>query len=122
MRSNGVSTVHHPFFGAVHRPSVVAVPNSHRATTTGSSHSSLAATSAAVAVLLLVGAWSGRGKPSRVRRRDITIEQVAYRMFARNVADYAHPAMVELAWADPDVRAFWVSEAEAVASDLRQRS
>ncbi len=48
-------------------------------------------------------------------------ERVAYAMFTRNVADYAEPAMIELAWADPDIRAFWVAEAEAVAADLRRR-
>jgi MFS family permease len=52
------------------------------------------------------------------RRPNMTTEQVAYRMFARNVIDYAHPAMIELAWADPDVRAFWLAEAEAITNDL----
>lgn len=48
----------------------------------------------------------------------ITTEHVAYRMFIRNVADYAEPALAELAWLDPDIRAFWIQQAEAVASDL----
>lgn len=41
-------------------------------------------------------------------------------MFARNVIDYAHPRVIELAWADPDVRAFWLAEAEAIINDLHQ--
>ncbi len=44
-------------------------------------------------------------------------EEVAYRMFVRDVASYAHPAMIELAWVDPEVRAFWIREAEAILAD-----
>jgi hypothetical protein len=43
---------------------------------------------------------------------------VAYRMFIRNVADYAEPVLAELAWVDPDIRSFWVEQARAVMSDL----
>jgi MFS family permease len=52
---------------------------------------------------------------------DVRTEHAAYRMFARNTADYADPAMVELAWTDPAIRAFWLAQARAVASDLRDR-
>ena len=46
------------------------------------------------------------------------LEEVAHRMFIRNVADYAEPALAELAWIDPDIRGFWIDQAEAVATDL----
>jgi hypothetical protein len=49
------------------------------------------------------------------------LEEVAYRMFLRNVADYAEPALAELAWMDPDIRGFWVQQAESVAADLADR-
>jgi hypothetical protein len=39
-------------------------------------------------------------------------------MFLRNVADYAEPALAELAWIDPDIRSFWIEQARAVAADL----
>lgn len=48
----------------------------------------------------------------------VRIEEVAYRMFLRNVADYAEPALAELAWIDPDIRGFWVAQAEAVFDDV----
>jgi hypothetical protein len=47
-----------------------------------------------------------------------TLEEVAHRMFIRNVADYAEPALAELAWVDPDIRGFWVQQAQDVMSDL----
>jgi hypothetical protein len=49
-----------------------------------------------------------------------TLEEVAHRMFIRNVADYAEPALAELAWIDPDIRGFWVQQAQGVMSDLTQ--
>jgi hypothetical protein len=48
----------------------------------------------------------------------IALEEVAHRMFMRNVADYAEPALAELAWIDQDIRSFWIQQAEAVAADL----
>jgi hypothetical protein len=48
----------------------------------------------------------------------MTIEDVAYRMFIRNVADYAEPALAELAWIDADIRGFWIQQADAVMTDL----
>jgi hypothetical protein len=33
-------------------------------------------------------------------------------MFIRNVADYADPALGELAWIDPHNRSFWVQHAQ----------
>jgi hypothetical protein len=48
----------------------------------------------------------------------MTIEQVAHRMFIRNVADYADPALAELAWIDPEIQTFWIQQAEAVVADL----
>jgi hypothetical protein len=47
-----------------------------------------------------------------------TVEEVAHRMFIRNVEDYAEPALAELAWIDPDIRGFWVQQAQDVMSDL----
>jgi hypothetical protein len=47
----------------------------------------------------------------------IALEQVAYRMFIRNVADYAEPALAELAWIDPDIRSFWEQQAQDVMAD-----
>lgn len=60
----------------------------------------------------------GHAELSNVLRTDTVIEEVAYRMFARNVGDYADPAMIELAWVDPNIRGFWVEQADAVAEDL----
>jgi hypothetical protein len=48
----------------------------------------------------------------------MTIEEVAYRMFIRNVADYADPVLAELAWIDADIRRFWIEQADAVMADL----
>jgi hypothetical protein len=48
----------------------------------------------------------------------MTLEEVAHRMFARNVADYAEPVLAELAWIDPDIRSFWLDQAQAVLADL----
>jgi hypothetical protein len=48
------------------------------------------------------------------------LEEVAHRMFIRNVADYAEPALAELAWIEPDIRGFWVQQAQDVMSDLTQ--
>lgn len=45
-------------------------------------------------------------------------EQIAFRMFARNAAQYGDAAMIELAWADPEIRSFWLAEAEAVVADI----
>jgi hypothetical protein len=47
-----------------------------------------------------------------------TLETVAYRMFIRNVADYAEPALAELAWIDPYIRSFWVDQAQEVMADF----
>jgi hypothetical protein len=47
-----------------------------------------------------------------------TLEQVAHRMFIRNVGDYAEPALAELAWIDPDIRSFWEQQAQDVMADL----
>ena len=47
------------------------------------------------------------------------VQEVAYRMFVRNVADYGDPALIELAWLDPDIQQFWLEQAEAVVNDLR---
>lgn len=49
---------------------------------------------------------------------DPGMEQVARALFARNAGEYAEPAMVELAWVDEGVRAFWQEQAEAVRADL----
>jgi hypothetical protein len=48
----------------------------------------------------------------------MNLEGVARRMFLRNVADYAEPALAELAWIDPSIRNFWVEQAQAVMADL----
>lgn len=48
------------------------------------------------------------------------MDGVARAMFARNAGEYAEPALVELAWADPEIRSFWVVQAERVRSDLEQ--
>jgi hypothetical protein len=48
----------------------------------------------------------------------MTVEEVAHRMFIRNVADYAEAALADRAWIDPDIRGFWVQQAEAVVADL----
>jgi MFS family permease len=48
----------------------------------------------------------------------LTIEHAAHRMFVHNADDYADPAMVECAWADPAVRAFWLAQARGVVIDL----
>lgn len=43
------------------------------------------------------------------------MEDLARFMFERQASAYdADSAMVELAWVDPDIRAFWEAEAEAV--------
>jgi hypothetical protein len=55
---------------------------------------------------------------NQLRERSSDIEEVAYRMFIRNVIDYAEPALAELAWLDPDIRQFWIDQATAVAADL----
>jgi hypothetical protein len=46
------------------------------------------------------------------------LEELAHRMFIRNVADYAEPALAELAWIDPDIRRFWVQQAQDVMADF----
>lgn len=48
-------------------------------------------------------------------------EHIAYRMFARNAAQYGDPAMIELAWVEPSIRGFWIAEAEAVRADILAR-
>jgi hypothetical protein len=48
----------------------------------------------------------------------VTIEEIAYRMFIRNVVEYSEPALAELAWIDVDIRGFWIQQAEAVMADL----
>jgi len=48
-------------------------------------------------------------------------EHIAYRMFARNAGQYVDPAMIEPAWVDPNVRGFWIAEAEAVQADIFAR-
>jgi hypothetical protein len=50
--------------------------------------------------------------------KTMVIDEVARRMFARNVEDYAEPALTELAWTDPEIREFWITQAEAVLNDL----
>lgn len=47
-----------------------------------------------------------------------TLEEVAHRMFIRNVADYAETALAELAWIDPDIRRFGVHQAQDVIADI----
>jgi hypothetical protein len=46
------------------------------------------------------------------------LEDVAHRMFIRNVAAYAEPALAELAWIDPGIRRFWVQQAQDVMADF----
>jgi hypothetical protein len=46
------------------------------------------------------------------------VDEVARRMFVRNVEDYAEPALTELAWEDPEIREFWITQAEAVLADF----
>jgi hypothetical protein len=54
------------------------------------------------------------GHPPR-RLSGVDIEQVARHMFERQAVTYeADPAMVQLAWLDDDIRAFWVAEATSV--------
>lgn len=48
------------------------------------------------------------------------IDELAHRMFVRNVAEYADPALTELAWVDPDIRDFWHGQARAVLVDLAE--
>ncbi len=49
---------------------------------------------------------------------DTKVEHLAHLMFLRNVADYADPTLAELAWVDPDIRRFWVTQVETIAADL----
>lgn len=47
---------------------------------------------------------------------------LAWSMFQRRCnLDGADPAMVELAWLDEDVRAFWLAEADAVLGHLEEK-
>ena len=48
------------------------------------------------------------------------IDEVARRMFVRNVADYADPALSELAWVDAEIRNFWIRQARAVLTDYAE--
>lgn len=51
------------------------------------------------------------------------IERLARAMFQRRCdLDGAEPALVEMAWADADVRRFWVAEAEHVLQVLNDPS
>jgi len=87
----------------------------------------LAMTAGSVAVLGVLILVAARVSVARIRRRRrrrlplAELEHVAYRMFVRNVADDAIPAMVQLAWTDPDIRAFRMAQAEAVAVDPPRR-
>lgn len=87
----------------------------------------LAIAGAVVAAFLLPLLWYGtrgqrRGRPCRQPRTPAQIDQVAYGMFSRNVAEYADPDTIRHAWADPGVRRFWIAQAQAVVDDLQQRS
>ena len=45
------------------------------------------------------------------------VEAVARHLFERQTRSYdADPAMIELAWIDDDIRAFWLAEAASVLS------
>lgn len=49
------------------------------------------------------------------------IEHVARHMFQRQADSYGFdPALTELAWLDPDIRAFWIAEASAVVAYLEE--
>ncbi|HKX68298.1 MAG TPA: hypothetical protein VJN29_13855 [Intrasporangium sp.] len=51
------------------------------------------------------------------------IELLARAMFDRRCdLDGAEPALVELAWADADIRRFWLAEAAHVVQVLRELS
>ena len=48
-----------------------------------------------------------------------TVERLARHMFQRQADSYdSDPALVELAWVDTDIRAFWIAEATSVLSYL----
>lgn len=50
----------------------------------------------------------------------MTADYLARRMFLRQSEQYdAEPALVELAWADPQIAGFWLAEAQAVLDDIK---
>jgi hypothetical protein len=51
---------------------------------------------------------------------DEQIEEVAFRMFCRNMEDFAFDdGMLMLAWLDDGTRDFWVKQARAIERDMR---
>ncbi|MFC7362172.1 hypothetical protein [Nocardioides astragali] len=49
------------------------------------------------------------------------VEHLARHMFQRQADSYdSDPALVELAWVDPDIRAFWMAEAISVLAYLEE--
>lgn len=49
------------------------------------------------------------------------VEHLARHMFQRQADSYdSDPALIELAWVDPDIRAFWIAEASAVVAYLEE--
>ena len=57
-----------------------------------------------------------KGAPAHVDGQ--VLELVAHRLFVRNAEEYGDAAMIELAWADPQVRQFWTRQTAEVAVDL----
>lgn len=54
---------------------------------------------------------------------DARAYSLAWSMFHRRcTADDADPSMIELAWVDPDIRAFWLDEAQAVIEHLDEEA
>ena len=52
----------------------------------------------------------------------MTTAELARFMFDRQAATYdADPALTELAWADPQISAFWTTEAAAILTYIGQR-
>lgn len=52
-------------------------------------------------------------------RNVVRVSELAKDMFMRQAASYdADGSLVELAWVDPEVRAFWITEATAVLEFL----
>ena len=51
------------------------------------------------------------------------VEGVARHMFQRQADSYdSEPALVELAWLDPEIRRFWIDEAASVLVYVRSLS
>ena len=60
-------------------------------------------------------------KSPRQRLNGASVEHLARHMFQRQADSYdSDPALVELAWVDPDIRAFWIAEATAVLDYLEE--